>query len=108
MTAQPNQWNDQLSIDTPELVSLDLPLAGIGSRCLALLIDYVLQIALFTVVLLLFAGLAAAGAGQTKTNGAPLGNGDKWAIAILILVPFLFHWGYFALFEGFLGWTNAR
>jgi uncharacterized RDD family membrane protein YckC len=24
----------------------------------------------------------------------------KWAIAILILIPFLLHWGYFTLFEG--------
>ena len=30
---------DQLNIDTPELVSIELPLAGIGSRFIAILVD---------------------------------------------------------------------
>ena len=30
---------DQLNIDTPELVSIEMPLAGIGSRFIALLVD---------------------------------------------------------------------
>ena len=34
---------DQLSIETPELVGIEFPLAGIGSRCVALLVDYVVQ-----------------------------------------------------------------
>jgi len=39
---------DQISIDTPELVSIEMPLAGIGSRFIALLIDYILwSVALF-------------------------------------------------------------
>ena len=34
---------DQLSIETPELVGIELPLAGIGSRCVALLVDSCIQ-----------------------------------------------------------------
>ena len=31
--------SDQLSIETPELVDIEMPLAGIGSRFIALLVD---------------------------------------------------------------------
>ena len=82
-------------------MSLDFRHAGIGSRSLALLIDYGLQIGIFTLVLLLLAGLGAAGVQPSGKHGAAFANGDKWAIAFLILIPFAFHWGYFALFEAF-------
>ena len=39
---QIDQSSDQLSIDTPELVAIQMPLAGIGSRFIALLVDYVI------------------------------------------------------------------
>jgi len=34
--------SDQLSIETPELVDIEMPLAGIGSRFIALLVDYLI------------------------------------------------------------------
>ena len=37
---------DQLSIETPEQVALEFPLAGVGSRFLALAIDMLLQAAI--------------------------------------------------------------
>jgi uncharacterized RDD family membrane protein YckC len=81
------------SIETPELVALEFPLAGIGSRFIAILIDYLLQFAAFIVlmlVMLLFLPsmqrFAAASA--------------KWFVAMLIFIPFLLQWGYFTLFEG--------
>ena len=40
--AQIDQSSDQLSIDTPELVAIQMPLAGIGSRFIALLVDYLI------------------------------------------------------------------
>ena len=40
-----DQNSDQLSIDTPELVAIQMPLAGIGSRFIALLVDYVMWLA---------------------------------------------------------------
>jgi len=102
MNAHPNQWNDQLSIDTPELVALEFPLAGIGSRCLALIIDYLLQsVVLVLAVLALFAIAASAPAHPQTPARTPLA--DKWIVAILIAIPFFFQWGYFALFEAFWG-----
>ena len=88
------EFGDQLSIETPELVALEFPLAGIGSRFIAILIDYAVQFAavlVFTLFLLLF----IPGMQRFQAVGA------KWAIALAILVPFLLHWGYFALFEAF-------
>jgi len=102
MNAHPNQWNDQLSIDTPELVALEFPLAGIGSRCLALIIDYLLQsVVLVLAVLALFAIAASAPTHPQTPARTPLA--DKWIVAILIAIPFFFQWCYFALFEAFWG-----
>ena len=97
----PELW-DQLSIDTPELVSIEFPIAGIGSRFLALLLDYLIQGVVAAIALLFFMlvsfSVARAGAGGTAPSTP---TAEKWAIAILILIPFLFHWGYFTLFEAF-------
>jgi len=46
---------DQLNIETPEQVDLRLPIAGIGSRFLAVLADTILQIATELLLILLFA-----------------------------------------------------
>jgi uncharacterized RDD family membrane protein YckC len=83
----------RFSIDTPELVALEFPLAGIGSRFIAILIDYGLQFAAFLVLVL---GMMLFLPSMQKFAS----TSAKWAIAILILIPFLLHWGYFTLFEG--------
>ncbi len=87
---EPNR--DQLSIDTPELVSIDMPLAGIGSRFIAILIDYLIWAAvgiLLTVIAaIVLPGLALFG--RISVN---------WAAGIYILSLFLIQWGYFTLFE---------
>jgi uncharacterized RDD family membrane protein YckC len=91
-TMEPNR--DQLSIDTPELVSIDMPLAGIGSRFIAILIDYLIWAAvgiLLTVIAaIVLPGLALFG--RISAN---------WAAGIYILCLFLIQWGYFTLFEAF-------
>ena len=46
------KFGDQLSIETPELVTLEFPLAGIGSRFIAILIDYALRFAAFVALIL--------------------------------------------------------
>jgi uncharacterized RDD family membrane protein YckC len=81
------------SIDTPELVALEFPLAGIGSRFIAILIDYALQFVAF-VVLILVALLFLPSLQRFEAASA------KWVIAIFVLIPFLLQWGYFSLFEG--------
>src|SRR6185312_5728143 len=53
------ELRDQLSIDTPELVSLEYPVAGIGSRAIACLLDYLIQSIAGTLILLLLALIAS-------------------------------------------------
>jgi uncharacterized RDD family membrane protein YckC len=93
---------DQLSIETPELVSIEFPLAGIGSRCVALLVDSFVQGSLFVVFLIVTISIFSA-LPRTVTVPHPTQPADpaKWAIALMILIPFLLQWGYFALFEAF-------
>ena len=94
---------DQLSIRTPELVAIEFPLAGIGSRFVALLIDYLIQIAAAFILILIFVLFVSATAGSRPVHSTIAGspNSGKWAIAIAIAIPFLFQWGYFTLFEAF-------
>ncbi len=85
---------DNLNIDTPELVSIEMPLAGIGSRFIALLVDYLIWGAGFTVLVILLA-LILPSIGTISWFKA------QWAIAIAIFGFFLINWGYFTLFEAF-------
>jgi uncharacterized RDD family membrane protein YckC len=87
--------SDQLSIDTPELVAIEMPLAGIGSRFIALLVDYLIWFAGFTVLLVLLAIFLKPG------SLGVLGIPEQWAVAIVIFLVFLLNWGYFTLFEAF-------
>ena len=86
--------SDQLSIDTPELVEIEMPLAGIGSRFIALLIDYLIWGAGFIVLFLLALLILPAVGAFSRISG-------QWAVAIVIFLVFLCNWGYFTLFEAF-------
>jgi uncharacterized RDD family membrane protein YckC len=90
---------DQLTIDTPEQVSIRFPVAGLGSRFLAILTDSVVQGVAYAVLILIFV-LIATSAPKTLA-GAFTHVGEKWLIAGVILVHFLMYWGYFTLFETF-------
>jgi uncharacterized RDD family membrane protein YckC len=85
---------DQLNIDTPELVAIELPLAGIGSRFIAILVDYLIWGFVFLILGLLTAIIIPA----LHFFG---GISANWAIGIALLIVFLLQWGYFALFEAF-------
>jgi uncharacterized RDD family membrane protein YckC len=100
MHSQPVELRDQLSIETPELVSIDLSLAGIGSRCLAVLIDYLIQGMTVWIGFLLFALIFSGSAGSASPH-VNASTAYKWGLAIGIAIPFLLHWGYFTLFEAF-------
>jgi uncharacterized RDD family membrane protein YckC len=86
--------SDQLSIDTPELVAIEMPLAFIGSRFIALLIDYLILLAGYG-ALWLFFKLFLPGIREFSRIS------EQWAFAIGILATFLLLWGYFTLFEAF-------
>jgi uncharacterized RDD family membrane protein YckC len=83
---------DQLNIDTPELVYIEMPLAGIGSRFIAIFIDY----AIWTALLLLLIVLGAMVLPGIRSLDRLSVN---WGVGIIIFILFLFHWGYFTLFE---------
>jgi uncharacterized RDD family membrane protein YckC/uncharacterized membrane protein SpoIIM required for sporulation len=82
-------YRQRLLVETPEHVTLDLEIAGIGSRALAALIDILILVgsALGTLIVL---GIVA---GFGVTFGS-LGG------AVLLLVGFAVWNGYFILFEG--------
>jgi uncharacterized RDD family membrane protein YckC len=86
--------SDQLNIDTPELVEIEMPLAGIGSRFIALLVDYLIWGAGLLVLVVLFSAFMP-GLGAFSKAWA------QWATAIGIFILFLLQWGYFTLFEAF-------
>src|ERR1035438_2680344 len=90
------QNSDQLSIDTPELVAIQMPLAGIGSRFIALLIDTMIWVAAILVLALMSWVLVPGITAFSKLSA-------QWAVAIYVLVLFLLNWGYFTLFEAFWG-----
>jgi uncharacterized RDD family membrane protein YckC len=87
------EW-DQLSIETPELVAIEMPVAGLGSRFAALLLDYVIWL-----VAVVGIGILIALVDPSLYRYSVLGA--KWATAIELLIPFLLYWGYFTLFEAF-------
>jgi uncharacterized RDD family membrane protein YckC len=86
--------SDQLNIDTPELVDIEMPLAGIGSRFIALLVDYLIWGAGLLVLTLLFSLFMPGLKASSKLSA-------QWATAIGIFIVFLLQWGYFTLFEAF-------
>lgn len=84
---------DQLKIDTPEQIALELPLAGIGSRFLAMAIDTLIQTALYLITAVIF--IITLPVGSSVLMFLPRLIGPAMAVFIL----FAIYWGYFAIFE---------
>jgi uncharacterized RDD family membrane protein YckC len=87
--------NDILKIDTPENVTFDYDVAGIGSRFLAALLDTALII--FAQLLLL--GVAILVANLVFDTSIFDSDILSWTLAILGILSFLFLWGYYIFFE---------
>jgi uncharacterized RDD family membrane protein YckC len=87
---------EKLIIETPEQTSIEFPLAGIGSRFLAVLIDTLIQSGAAIVLVLLFGGLGYSMRGMF---GSIPDFAGPWIAAILIFLGFLLMYGYFILFE---------
>jgi uncharacterized RDD family membrane protein YckC len=99
----PLELRDQLSIETPELVSLEFSLAGLGSRGMACVADYALQFAVLLVILIglaIFAALVPHAA-RAAVSEKSAHDAEVWTTAIFVMLIFLFQWGYFGLFEAF-------
>jgi uncharacterized RDD family membrane protein YckC len=84
---------NQLKIDTPEQIALELSLAGIGSRFLAIAIDTLIQAALYFITALVF--VIAIPLGFSVFTFLPRLIGP----AMAIFIGFAIYWGYFAIFE---------
>src|SRR5271163_584175 len=97
---QSRGYADQLNIETPEQVDLRFPIAGIGSRFLAILTDSILQMVALAILFLVF-GLIVSAAPHVAGTTTMVNTGAKWFIAAAVLFYFLLYWGYFSLFEAF-------
>jgi len=102
------RWMDQLNIETPEQTTLEYPLAGIGSRFLALAIDTLIESAAF-LVLFLFGLL------WIRVGGLAWRPATVWGQAAMVLTGFSIYYGYFAVFESVWNgqtpgkrWMNLR
>lgn len=91
-------YQDRLRIATPEGISLDLVLAGLGSRFTAASVDLVLK------VLLILGGVIVA-----------LIVGDDLGVAVFSILSFVIYFGYDVAFEVLAGgrtpgkrWTGLR
>jgi len=95
MELSPNQINpDELNIDTPELVDIQMPLAGIGSRFIAIMVDSLIWFAGFLVLVVLLVLFPLNIAAFSEKSA-------EWTFAIILFLIFLLNWGYFTLFEAF-------
>ena len=97
--SQPPAAFDDHAIETPEQVELYFPLAGLGSRFLAVALDSVIQSAV--VVVLVLIGAVVFAAVGTRAIDSMSGAAAKWFMALMILGYFVLFWGYFSLFEAF-------
>jgi uncharacterized RDD family membrane protein YckC len=96
---QSTGYADQLNIETPEQVDLRFPIAGIGSRFLAVLTDSVIKI--FALLLLIFCFVLIFSSVKA-TPGMPTSDtAVKWFIAAIVLFLFMVQWAYYSLFEAF-------
>ena len=85
---------EKLTIETPEQIELEFPVAGLGSRGMALLLDTLIQLMVAIVVIVLVELISPDLTRHWATAG-------KWVIAAAIFALFCLYWGYFAIFEVF-------
>jgi uncharacterized RDD family membrane protein YckC len=97
--------DDSYRLATPEQVDLAYDVAGLGSRFLALLIDFLIQFAMLFA--LFVAGALAAGlsgGNWWRSVVRELGGTEAAVLALVVLAVFLLLWGYFIFFE--MAWNG--
>lgn len=103
MTHHSNSLRAEYTIDTPESVSYEYEIAGIGSRFIGALVDSI-AIVFILVVLNIILGLALSmveGADTSLMGGftEDVGWLAGLLIAIYLLLNFIVIWGYYIVFE---------
>jgi uncharacterized RDD family membrane protein YckC len=83
---------ENLTIDTPEQIPLEFPLAGVGSRFLALAFDTLLQAGAVLVLFVILASVRLVASAAWPAIGA-------WVGGALLLAGFAIYSAYFAVFE---------
>src|SRR6266568_9186147 len=100
-----HRFDDVATVETPEQIELGLPLAGVGSRALAFLIDFVIQlvpivIAMTVLVVVLSVDVGGKGGmAELSQKGPPL-----MAAALFSAVVFATNFLYFTVWD--LGWRG--
>ncbi|HLO88289.1 MAG TPA: RDD family protein [Nostocaceae cyanobacterium] len=89
---------NRVVLQTPESVELELFLAGIGSRTLALIVDYILLLIILLLVLFVWA-FASSQLLNFLNSFSESSNLDQWLLAIYFLTTFAIFTGYFVFFE---------
>src|SRR4051794_10660718 len=85
----------QIEIKTPEFVSLQYQIAGLGSRGAAMLIDQLLLLIANIIIYLIFLMANVADVFYLSSSWVP--------IAIAVILVFIINWGYFFMAEFFFG-----
>lgn len=91
---------DQIGIKTPEFVSLQFQLAGLGSRAAAVIIDYSILTIVNIVIFLSFIFMMHGGSESFFFFSL---NAESFFSGIVIIILFLLQWGYFVFMEYFTG-----
>lgn len=86
------QYEDTVRIATPEGVELELPLAGIGSRLTARILDHLIQLAIVVAIIAIFSGSV-----DTESES------EAFVAIVGTLVLFAIFWVYDVAFEAFAG-----
>ena len=83
---------EKLTIETPEQITLEFPVAGVGSRGMALCIDSLIQVIVAIAVILIMVL-------TTPDLSRNWVGAKNWVVAIAVFLLFCLYWGYFAAFE---------
>jgi uncharacterized RDD family membrane protein YckC len=88
---------ERVIVNTPESVGLELELAGLGSRFLAIVIDTLLQLLVLAVIVLVavVTGWIDQGIAAEVSRAAD----TTWGAALLFLIGWLLFYFYFLVFE---------
>ncbi|MGH2807657.1 MAG: RDD family protein [Actinomycetota bacterium] len=106
------QYEDRVTIPTPEGVHVEMTLAGIGSRFIAQVIDSLIKFAVITALIIALFGFAGFSS-QFEVDAG--GDATIVGFAVLIVAVFLINFGYDVLFETLASgktpgkrWTGLR
>src|SRR5438477_1318637 len=89
----------EYSVLTPERVSLQYDIAGIGSRGAAAIIDTLIQVLALTVIVIALSATAVMGAALNIGTGGAGTGALIFLVALYVLAVFVVTAGYYVLFE---------